>query len=140
MPATVRSAACVLCLICSAAASDAERISAVLRELTNALQDGSPGSFLSQIDRRRCPDYAALEDNVVAMLAQDEVGSSIGILEQTRHGDGYELKLDWLLELKPLGGGAAAQRRQGTVTCRIEPSGKKWKVTLLAPASFFKPL
>jgi hypothetical protein len=122
------------------AASDAEKIRAILLELSSALQENNAARFLDQVDHRRCPDYAALEDNVVAMTAQDEVGSSVGIIEQTRKGDGYDLKLDWLLELRPLGGGVGVERRHATVTCRIEPAGKHWKVTLLAPVSFFMPL
>lgn len=122
------------------AASDTDKVRGVLLEMSSALEENNAARFLDQVDHRRCPDYAALEDNVVAMMAQDDVGSSVGVIEQAKKGDGYELKLDWLLELKPSGGGAAAERRHATVTCRIEPSGKRWKVTLLAPVSFFKPL
>jgi hypothetical protein len=122
------------------AASDAEKIQAVLLEMSAALEAKDPARFLDQVDHRRCRDYAALQDNVVAMTAQDDVGSSVGVIEQAKKDGGYELKLDWLLELKPSGGGGAAERRHATITCRIERSGKRWKVTLLTPVSFFKPL
>ncbi len=121
-------------------ASDADRISAVLLDLSSALEESSAARFLDQVDRRRCPDYAALEESVVALLAQFEVGSSVGVSEQTKNGDGYDLKLDWMLELKPASGGGASRRRRDTVNCRIEPSGKRWTVTRLEPAKFFSPL
>ena len=141
MPVTVRSAACVLSLLIAAlAADDAEKTRAVLLELSAALEDGNAARFLDLIDRKRCPDYARLESNVVALVTQNEIGSSVGVIEQTRSGEAFELKLDWILQLKPASGAGPAQRRRETVTCRLEPSGKRWKVTALAPVDFFKPL
>ena len=141
MPAIGRSVACACCfwLAAAAATTDSEKISAMLLELSSALEDGNAARFLDQVDSRRCPDYAALENNVVALAAQYEIGSSIGVIEQTKRGDGYELKLDWMLQLKPAGGAGPAQRRHGNVTCRIESAGKRWKVTALGPVAFFKP-
>lgn len=142
MRAIARSLAGALCLwlAAAAAATDADQISAVLLALSTSLQEGNAALFLDQVDRKRFSNYAALEDNVVAMTAQDEVASSIGILEQSRNGDAYELKLDWLLQLKRAGGEGPAQRRRETVTCRVERSGKRWRVTALAPMSFLRPM
>ena len=140
MPAIARSALCALGLwMAIAAADDADKVRAVLLELSQALQDSSASRFLDQVDRRRCPGYAALEDNVVALAAQYEIASSVAVIEQTKNGEVWESKLDWLLEIKPSSGAGPAQRRRGTVTCRIEPSGKRWKVTRLEPVEFFKP-
>jgi hypothetical protein len=140
MRAIARSAACAIGLaVAASAATDAEKIRAVLLALSTSLDDGNAARFLGQIDRRRFASYATLEENVVAMVAQNEVGSSIGVLEQAASGEAFDLKLDWLLSLKPASGGAAQQRHQ-TVTCRLEPSGKGLKVTALAPLDFFKPL
>lgn len=141
MRAIVRSAVCVLGLsLAVSGASDAEKVRAVLLELSGALEDANAARFLDQIDRRRFANYAALQDNVVALVAQTEIGSSIGVLEQTASGDAFDLKLDWLLLLKPASGGGPARERRQTVTCRLEPSGKRLKVTALAPLDFFKPL
>ena len=122
-----------------AARSDAEQISDALLTLSTALEERNAARFLSLVDRERFPDYSALQDSIVALTAQYEVSSSIGVLEQGRRGDGYELKLDWMLQMKPAGGGGPAQRRQQVVNCRIERFGKRWKVTALAPLSFFRP-
>ena len=142
MQAIARSIVCALCfcLASTVAADDADQISAVLLSLSTSLQDRNAAGFLDQVDRKRFSNYAVLEDNVVAMTAQDEVASSIGILEQSRNGDIYELKLDWLLQLKRTGAEGPAERRRETVTCRIERLGKRWKVTALAPVSFLRPM
>ncbi len=79
------------------------------------------------------------EVDVVALAAQYEIASSVAVTEQTKNGEGWDLKLDWLLEIKPASGAGPAQRRRGVVTCRIEPSGKRWKATRLEPVEFFKP-
>jgi len=141
MPAIARSVICILCIALAApAATDADRVSAVLLDLSNSLQEGNAARFLDQVDRKRFANYAALEDNVVAMTAQDEVASSIGVLEQSRTGDVFELKLDWLIQLKRASNGGPAERRRETVTCRIERMGKRWKLTALSPVSFFRAM
>jgi len=142
MRAIGRSFICALCIcIASAvAATDADQISAVLLNLSTSLQEGNAARFLDQVDRKRFSNYAALEDNVVAMTAQDEVASSIGVLDQSRNGDIYELKLDWLIQLKRTGSEGPAERRRDTLTCRIEHLGKRWRVTALAPVSFLRPM
>jgi len=117
----------------------AEGMEGLLHAFSSALEEGNAARFLATIDRRRCPGYAALEDNVVALLAQNSVGSSIGITGQTRQQDSYELKLDWLLQIRPAGGARPAVVRRQTIRCRIERSGKGWKVTALEPAGFFRP-
>lgn len=142
MRAIARSFVCALfvCLASAVADTDADQISAVLLNLTTSLQERNAALFLDQVDRKRFSNYTALEDNVVAMTVQDDVASSIGILEQSRNGDVYELKLDWLIQLKRAAGEGPAERRRETVTCRIERLGKRWKVTALAPVSFLRPM
>ena len=142
MRAIARSVVYALCFCVAPAAAnaDADQISAVLLSLSTSLQDRNAAGFLDQVDRKRFSNYGALEDNVVAMTAQDEVASSIGILEQSRNGDIFELKLDWFLQLKRTGTEGPAERRRETVTCRIQHLGKRWKVTALAPLSFLRPM
>jgi len=106
--------------------------------LSAALEEGNAARFLGYIDKERCREYLALETNVVALAAQYDVGSSVGIVTETRDGEAVDLKLDWLLRLRPSGGGAAVERR-AELRARLEPRGKNksWKVTALEPASFF---
>ena len=106
--------------------------------LSAALEEGNAARFLGYIDKERCREYLALEANVVALVAQYDVGSSVGITTETRDGEAVDLKLDWLLRLRPSGGGVAVERR-AELRARLEPRGKNksWKVTALEPASFF---
>ncbi len=108
----------------------------LLLALSAALEEGNAARFLGYIDKGRYREYATLEANVVALVAQYEVGSSVGLVTETRDGEAVDLKLDWLLRLRPSGGGAAVERR-GELRARLEPRGKSWKVTALEPASFF---
>ena len=123
-------------LVCGLWAAAAEGVEPVLLELGAALEAGNAARFLAQLDKRRCPQYGALESNVVALVAQYDVGSSVAVMEQTRQGEAWELKLDWLLHLRPASGGPAEQRRR-QVRCRLERQAKAWKVTALEPVSFF---
>ena len=110
----------------------------LLLALTAALEEGNAARFLGYIDKGTCPEYATLETNVVALVAQYDVGSSVGIVTETRDGEAVDLKLDWLLRLHPSGGGPAFERR-AELRARLEPRGKNksWKVTALEPVSFF---
>ena len=130
----------VLLLFAAAAAFAAGPIDSVLLELSTSLESGNAARFLDQVDKQRCPQYAALESNVVALAAQYEVGSSIGIIEQTEKNGIYDLKLDWMLEVRPAGGDSPAERRRQEVHCRIERVGRRWKVTVLEPVSFFSAI
>ncbi len=111
----------------------------LLSGLSLALQDGNAARFLVHVDRARFREYAALENKVVALLAQYEVGSSVELLEQVEDRDGRELKLDWILRLRPASGEGPAVERRRQVRCRLEPRGKIWKVTALEPMGFFGP-
>jgi hypothetical protein len=134
MPAIARSAVWALALW-----QAADRIEPVLLDLSAALEEGSAAAFLARVDKNRCPDYDRLESNIVALTAQFRVGSSVNVVEQTRDGQAIEAKLDWLLRLRPKGGGPASERRH-QLRCRLERRGKAWKVTALAPASFFSAI
>ena len=147
MPAIGRRALFDVCLwlgwtgaLRAAAKSETEQISELLLSLSTALEQCNAARFLSLVDRDRCPEYATLEENVVALTAQNEVGSSVGVLEQSRNGEGYDLKLDWLLQLRPASRDGPAQTRRQVVNCRMERLGKRWKITALAPVAFFRPL
>jgi len=134
MRATVPSILCVAAL----AWAD-ERVEPLLLELSAALEDGNAARCLGHIDKDRCPNYAALETNVVALTAQYEVGSSVGVIGQKQDGPAVELTLDWLLRLRPVSGGPTRERK-ARVRCRLEPRGKRWKVAALEPVSFFSAI
>jgi hypothetical protein len=49
------------------------------------------------------------------------------------------VELDWLVHIVDRQDGALAERRQQRVKCRVQKSGKKWRVASLDPLQFFAP-
>lgn len=138
--ARLRATLALLSAVClPAAASDTEAIANLLRTLSIALSDGSAVRFLAQVDGKNWPGYAALQQNVAALVAQNDVGSSVDLIETSSSGEGYDLRLDWLLQLRPAAGEGAAQTRRRELRCRVERRGSRWKVTRIEPVEFFRP-
>jgi len=140
MPAIGRSLTYAACLWTAAAAgaADSAGIRDLLLALSTSLEDGRAARFLAQIDRQRVARYAALEQNVVALVAQNQVASSIGLADEKPDGETYELKLDWLLEMRPAGTLGRLVTRREQVRCRVARVGKRWKVVTLEPVEFFR--
>lgn len=123
----------------AAAATDGEQIRALLRALSDALADGNAVRFLAQVDGESWPGYAALRGNVVALVAQNEVGSSVDLIESTRSGEAFEVRLDWLLQLRPASGDGPTETRRTDLRARLERRGQRWKLVEIEPVSFFRP-
>ncbi len=121
-----------------AAGADSVGIRDLLLALSTSLEDGRAARFLAQIDRQRVARYAALQPNVVALLAQNEVASSIELLEEKPDGEAYDLKLDWRLEMRPAGSLGRLVARREQVRCRVARVGKRWNVVALEPVEFFR--
>jgi hypothetical protein len=98
--------------------------------LASALAEGSAGLFMKPFPRNM-PDYARLEANVVALIREAEVTSSIEISRL----DGTQAELDWYMEIRLRTTGQVAERRRGTVTIRVE----KKKIQSINPVDFFAP-
>ena len=47
------------------------------------------------------------------------------------------VELDWLVHIVNRQDGAVAERRRQRVKCRLEKSGKKWRIASLEPLEFF---
>jgi hypothetical protein len=47
--------------------------------------------------------------------------------------------LDWLIHIVDRDDNTVAERRQERVKCRVEKSGKKWRIAGLEPLQFFAP-
>ena len=142
MRAIALSVVCAACLapLPGVAAEDAPAAAAVVFTMSESLSNASAARFLAQTDRRRLTDYGALERNVVALVAQYEISSSVEVLEQAEREGGFDLVIDWLLHLTPASAPGPADRRQSRLRCRIERIEGKWKVTALAPVDFFSAL
>ena len=89
------------------------------------------GPFLDHFDNSM-PGYAALRDEVEALVTRAEVGSSIEILSDRGDEHKRALELDWILEIED------QTPRRKIVKCTIEREKKEWKITALEPVDFFK--
>jgi hypothetical protein len=85
------------------------------------------------------PGYEALRANVTALLSEAQVQSSIDLVDDEGDDRSRTVELDWLLHIVDQYDNALAQRRQQRVKCRVQKSGKKWRVASLDPLQFFAP-
>ena len=73
-----------------------------------------------------------------AISRQAEVQSSIEVVENEGDDRRRSLELDWILRIRREQE-ATPGRRQQRVKCRVEKSGKKWRIIALEPLEFFAP-
>jgi hypothetical protein len=85
------------------------------------------------------PGYEALRAGVTALLREAEVQSSIELVEEAGDDGRRTVELDWLVHIVDRQDGAVAERRRERVKCRVEKSGKKWRIAALEPLEFFAP-
>src|SRR5712692_302626 len=78
----------------SAGAADShQEVFDLLTEMASALSEGNALAFLKPIDRAM-PDYQKLQDNVVALVAQNDLASSIEVLKEQGNEKRREVELD----------------------------------------------
>ena len=97
-----------------------------------------PSQFMNAFDPAM-PGYEALRASVTALLREAEVQSSIDLVEEEGDDRSRAVELDWLVHIVDRQDGAVAERRQERVKCRVEKSGKKWRIASLEPLQFFAP-
>ena len=114
-------------------------VSRMLRDVSRALQARNAALFLSHFDRDRFEAYAQLEANVVVLMEQKELGSSIRIVELAEDGEFFRGRVDWLLQVSPLGRTGAIETRRSTIDVRVARDGKKWRIIAFAPVDFLRP-
>jgi hypothetical protein len=99
-------------------------------ELSEAHDNGSGRAFLDDFDKSM-PGYAALSDQIEAMVAAGEVSTTIDFVNTEGNDQKRTLDLDWLLQCE------GQRPKRQVVKCTIEKRGKKWKITSIAPLEFF---
>jgi hypothetical protein len=110
----------------------------LFREAADALANDDANAFLAKVDRNMA-GYAAFRDEIVGLLAANDVGSTIEVVNDEGDDQKRSLDLDWLLVIseKNSANGTKATRRK-VLKCRIERQGKQWKITTLEPLDFFR--
>jgi murein L,D-transpeptidase YcbB/YkuD len=117
-------------------ADSAQQVWDLFTSMASALSEGDASAFLNAFDPAM-PGYEALRVGVTALLREAEVQSSIELVEE--EGDDGSRAVDWLVHIVDRQDGAVAERRQERVKCRVEKSGKKWRIASLEPLQFFAP-
>jgi len=113
-------------------------VARMLLDVSRALQARNAALFLSHFDRDRFDAYAQLEANVVVLMAQKELGSSIRIVEMVEEEELFRGRIDWLLQISPLGRTGAIETRRSMVDVRVARAGRKWRIVAFAPVDFLR--
>jgi hypothetical protein len=125
-------------LVARLRADSAQQVWELFTSVASALSEGNAIAFLNAFDPAM-PGYEGLRASVTALLRQAQVQSSIDLLRDEGDDRSRTVELDWLLHIVDLEDGAVAERRQERVKCRVEKSGKKWRIASLDPLRFFAP-
>ena len=95
-------------------------------------------AFLEAFDPAM-PGYRDLRDNITALLRNADVQSAIELESDEGNGQSRTMELDWLLRIRPEADAMASTRRQQKVKCRLEKTGKKWRIVSFEPLALFAP-
>lgn len=111
----------------------------LLTALASALSEGNGLAFLDRVDHAM-PDYHKLEQNILALTADNEIEATIDILKQEGDDLAQSIELDWFLQIRAREQNGPLERRRETVKCRLERGKKKkWKIVAIQPIAFFAP-
>jgi hypothetical protein len=119
-------------------AGNRQEILDLFTAMASALSEGNGLAFLDRVDHSM-PDYQKLEQNVLALVAQNEVLTSFDVLQQEGTEEQQTVELDWFLQIWSREVNGPLERRRQSVKCRLRRAKKKWKVMSLEPVSFFAP-
>lgn len=111
----------------------------MLRDASRALQARNAALFLNHFDHERFEAYPQLEANVVVLTEQRDLASSIRIEEMVEEGDSFRGRIDWLLQISPLGRAGSVETRRSMIDVRVARSGAKWRIVAFAPVDFLRP-
>ena len=122
----------------ASAADSHQEVFDLLTEMASSLSEENALAFLKPVDRAM-PDFQQLQNNVEALVAQNDLSSSIEVLKEQGNEKRREVELDWFLEIRSHEIHGPFERRRKVVKCRLDRDKKKWKITALEPIDFFAP-
>jgi len=124
-------------LASAASPGPAEEMRTLVSRLAAALSEGNASAFLKVFDRSM-KDYSRLERQVTALVAQNDVTSSIEFLTDEGDDRVRRVELDWFLEIRTRQDTGVFARRRQVVKCRVERRQKgRWTIVSLEPVEFF---
>ena len=94
------------------------------------LTEESPGEFLDYMAK---PLRGRVAGGVQAMVAVAQVSSSVTLLDVSGEGDGRELDVDWVLELRFRALATPNEQRRERVRLKLARRKKSWQVEAFTP-------
>ncbi len=119
-------------------ADSAQQVWDLFTSMASALSAGNAIAFMNAFDPAM-PGYEELRAAVTALVGEAEVQSSVELVEEEGDDRSRAVVLDWLVHIMDRQDGAVAERRQERVKCRVEKSGKQWRIAWIEPLQFFAP-
>jgi hypothetical protein len=123
----------------ASAAKAPETPVSVLSDLSGALSNNNPAGALSAFDHQM-RSYGTIEQNVVAITAQDDVTSAIDVVSDEEAAGVHKLDLDWLLRLISRTDPNLLESRRVRVNVEMRQIKGRWKITAMEPVSILDPL
>ena len=106
--------------------------------MANALAASNGDDFMQAFDRNM-PDYDRIHTEVIQLLQQGDVTSSVQPVRDEGDNKHRAVDLDWYLEVHNPDPAAPVINRRDIVHCRLERLNKQWRVVAMDPISFFAP-
>ena len=135
-PEFTRRALLLAALAASLRADSADQVWELIGSLASSLTNGSGDDFLRVFDRSM-PGFEQLRTNVNALISQADVQSSIDPVSNEGDDQKRTVEVDWLMRMTGHDSVSAAVKREERVKCRFEKQGKRWRIVMLEPLSFF---
>jgi hypothetical protein len=125
-------------LVLLAALASGAPVTEIFTTLAAALSDGNAVAFMRPFDAAM-PGYGSLRANITALVAENEVTSSLEFLGDEGDDAARTVRVDWLVQIRGRGETGPLVRRREAVTCRLERRGKTWVITSMEPRTLFVP-
>jgi hypothetical protein len=127
------------------AADAAHQVYSVFADMAAALSAPNAEAFMADF-AKSMPGYNRLSLDVVGLLREYLVQSSVDLNMNEGDDRRREVVADWLMQLSPIDAGTfnqplkmASVKREENVKATLVKAGRKWKVVALAPLDFFAP-
>lgn len=110
-----------------------------LTAMAAALSDNDGVKFMAYLDKS-APGYYDIEANVNALTAQQDVSTSLDVLEET--GDDKQVvdTVDWFLQCTSQDDLQVVTRRRMRVKVTARKEGKHWMIVAIDPRSILDPI
>jgi hypothetical protein len=112
----------------------------MILDASRALQAGNAARFMGYFDERQFGGFSHLRRVVAALLEARTVASSVDVVSIAETSGDRIAKVDWILQLTPIGGPGEVETRRRTVELTLAQSSGAWRILSFDPVEFFRVL